>query len=75
MKNVYIGKSPMQNRTNSRTPCLVHPNHIWMFPLHNIAIKVPKCTKYEVKLVTSSYFLFVSNILSFPSSICVDKRD
>ena len=42
---------------------LVHPYQTWMFPLNNIAIKVPKCTKYERNvysffrfLVSSQYF-------------------
>ena len=41
-----------------------------MFPLHNIAIKVPNCTKYEINMCSFfSDFRFVSNILSFPSII------
>ena len=45
---------------------LVHHKQTWMFSLHDIAIKVAKCTKYDIKAY---------NILSFPSIICADKRD
>ena len=44
---------------------LVHP-----FPLDDITIKVPKCTKYEINM---HIFCFISHILSFPSILCVDK--
>ena len=45
---------------------LGHPNQTWVFPLHNIAVKMPKCTKYEIKAYNFFRFL-VLNILSFPS--------
>ena len=32
-QNVYIGRWPVQNRTDFKTPCLVHPNQTWMFSL------------------------------------------
>ena len=48
---------------------LVHPKQTWTFPLHDIAIKVAKGAKHEIKLIISSDFLFVPNILSFPSVI------
>ena len=54
---------------------LVHPKQTWTVPHNDIAIKVPKCTKYGLKCIISSHFWFLSNILSFPSIICVDKRD
>ena len=44
------------------------PNQTWTFPLHNITIKVARCTKYEIKaynffrfLVCSQYFKFSFN--------------
>ena len=50
---------------------LVHPNQIWMFPLHDITIKVPKCTTYEINVynffrfqVCSQYFKFSFNYMS-----------
>ena len=60
----------MQNRTDSGTPLFVHPKQTWMFPLHDISIKVPKCTKYDIKaynffrfLVCFQYFKFSFNYM------------
>ena len=51
---------------------LVHPNETWMFPLNDIAIKVPKCPKYERNLynlfrfhVCSQYFKFSFHFMCF----------
>ena len=43
---------------------LVQPNQAWIFPLNDMAIKVHKCTKYEIQVY--NFFRFLSNILSFP---------
>ena len=61
----------MQNRTDSRTPRFSTSQPNMDVPLHDIAIKVPKCTKYQVKayvffifLVCSQYFKFSFNYKS-----------
>ena len=53
----------MQNCTDTRTPRYSTPQTTWTFPLHDIAIKVVRCTKYEINtynffrfLVCSQYF-------------------
>ena len=75
IKNMYIRSLPVQNRINFRTRCfnLVHPNQTLMFPLNAIkvsAIKVSKCTKYEIKaynffrfLVCFQYYKFSFNYM------------
>ena len=40
----------MQNCSNSGSLCLVHTNQTWTFPLNEITIKVPKCTKYGIHI-------------------------
>ena len=65
----------MQNRTDSGILRFSTPQPNMNVSLNDIAIKVHKYTKYEIKVQNSSDFWFVSNILSFPSIICVDKRD
>ena len=52
---------------------LVHPNQTWLFPLNDITIKVAK--NMRKTCIISSDFLFVPNILSFPSILCVVKED
>ena len=64
----------MQNRTDSETPRFSIPKQTWTCPLNVIAIKVAKCTKYEIKSYNIFRFL-VPNILSFPSIIWADKQD
>ena len=61
----------MQNRTDSGTPRFSTPKQTWTFPLNDIAIKVAKCTKYEIKsynifrfLVCSLDFKFSFNYMS-----------
>ena len=54
---------------------LVHPNQTWTFPLNDIAIKVPKWPKYDRNLYNFFRFLVCSQYLSFPSILCVVKRD
>ena len=61
----------MQNRTDSGTPHFSTPQTTWMFPLHDIAIKVAKCIKYEIEvynfyrfLVCLQYFKFSFNYMS-----------
>ena len=74
-ENMYIGRSPIQNRTDSVTPgCSTHQT--WMFPLHDIAIKVPKWIKYEIKaynffrfLVCFQYFKVFLQLYELPSEI------
>ena len=44
---------------------LVHPNQTWTFPLNNIAIKVPKCPKYERNLNNLFRFLVCSQYFKF----------
>ena len=44
---------------------LVHPNQTWIFPLNNIAIKVPKWTKYERNLYNFFRFLVCSQYFKF----------
>ena len=62
----------MQNCTDSGIPCFCTPQPNIDVPLKDITVKVHKYTKNEID---SADFWFVSNILSFPSVICVDKRD
>ena len=47
----------MQNRTNLGRRVLVHPNEAWMFAIYDIAIKIPKCTKYEINVYNVIIFL------------------
>ena len=49
-----------------------HPKQTWTFPLNDIAIEVPKCTKYKINVY--EFFRFLIYILSFPSILCADKR-
>ena len=65
----------MQNCTDSVTSRFSKSQTNMDVSSRRISIKVAKCTKYEIKLIISLDFLFVSNILSFPSIICADKRD
>ena len=44
---------------------LVHPNQTWIFPLNDIAIKVPKWTKYERNLYNFFRFLVCSQYFKF----------
>ena len=50
----------MQNCTDSGTP-----QRTWMFPLHDIAIKVVKCTKYEIKAYHFFGFVVYSHNFKF----------
>ena len=50
-----------------------HETKACTFPLNEITIKSPDTQKYGIKMCNSSDFWFVSNILHFPSIICVDK--
>ena len=57
----------MQNRTDTGTPHFSTFQTTWMF-LHDIAIKVDRCTKYEINAYTffrcfvrSQYFKFAFN--------------
>ena len=65
----------MQNHSEFGTPYFSTPHSNIDLFVNEIATKVPKCIKYGIKIVKSSDFWFVSNVLSFPSIICVDKRD
>ena len=47
---------------------LLHPKQTWTFPLNEIAIKVPKCTKYETNLCI--FFKFVLCFQYFKISFC-----
>ena len=60
----------MQTRTDSGTTRFSTPKQTWMLPLNDIAIKVAKCTIYEIKsynifrfLVCSQYFNFSFNYM------------
>ena len=75
MKNMYIERSPMQNLTDFRTPPSSTAKTTWTFSLNDIAIKVPKCTKYGINACNIFIFWFLSNILSFPSIVSVVKCD
>ena len=58
------------------TLCFSTPQPNMDFSLNDIAIKVPRCTKHEIKMYNFFRFLvFFFNILFFPSIICVDKQD
>ena len=46
-----------------------------IFFLNKITIKVPKCTKYGIKVSISSDLGSVSSILTFPIILGVDKQD
>ena len=48
-------------RQYKTVPIPVYPKQTWMFPLHDIAIKVAKCTKYEITAYDCFKFL-----VSFP---------
>ena len=68
----------MQNRTDSRIPHFSIPQTKWTFPLHDITIKVAKCTKYEIKacnffrfVVYSQYFKFSFNLYELTCEILV----
>ena len=70
----------MQNHTDSGTPCFSTQKQTWTFCLNNIAIKVAKCTKYEIKaynffsfLVCSQYFKFSFNYMNLQVEIDVIK--
>ena len=52
-------------QTNSGTPLFSTPKTIWTFPLHNIATKVVKCTKYEIKAYKFFRFLVYSQSFNF----------
>ena len=71
IENMYIGRSQMQNRANSGTPCCSTSKQTWIFLLQDIVIKVAKCTEYEKKaynffrfLVCSQYFKFSFSYMS-----------
>ena len=54
---------------------LVHPNQTWIFPLNDIAIKVPKWTKYERNLYNFFRFLVCSQYFkSFFHFMCCQAR-
>ena len=66
----------MQNRTDSGSPCFSILKQTWMFPLNDNAIKVAKCTIYEIKSYNIFRFSCLFPIfLSFPSIIWTDKQD
>ena len=54
----------MQNRTDFGTPRFSTLQTTWTFPVHDIAIKVAKCIKYEIKVYSFYRFL-----VCFPSNI------
>ena len=58
-----------------RLRILVYPNQTWTFALNNIAIKSPNGQNMRETCIISSDFLFVPYILSFPSIMCIVKRD
>ena len=62
----------MQNHTDSGILHFSTPQPNMDIPLKDITIKFHKYTKYEIEV--QNFFRFpVSNILSFPTIICVDK--
>ena len=54
----------MQNCTDSRTLRLIHLNQTWTFPLNEITVKVPICTKHGLFsiLFTSSLYDLTSEL-------------
>ena len=73
-KNVYIGRSPLQKRTDSGILCFSTPQLNMDVPLNDIAIKGHKYTKYVIKV--QNFFRFQDCFPCFKFSIiCVDKRD
>ena len=56
-KNVYSGKSPMQNRTDSGIPHFSTPQPNFDIPLNYITVKVQIYTKYEIKVQRFFRFL------------------
>ena len=63
----------MRKPDDSETPCLLDPNQTQMFPVNKIAIKVPKCTKYVIKVCNFCKFVVCFQYLSFCAIICADK--
>ena len=56
----------MQNRTDFETVCFSTPQANMDVPHNNIAIKVPKCTKYVIKAYYIFIFLVSVQYLKFP---------
>ena len=54
---------------------LVQPSQTLTFPVNKIIIKSPNAQNTGQTCVVSSDLLFVSDIISFSSIICADKRD
>ena len=66
----------MQNSTDTGTPHFSTLQITWTFPLHDIAIKVARYTKYEIKafnffkfLVCSQYFKFSFNYMGLQARL------
>ena len=60
MKNMYIERSPMQNRTDFGTPGFSIPQTNMDIPHDGITIKVPKSTKYRIK--AKNIFIFLVSV-------------
>ena len=66
----------MQNRTDSGTPRFSTPeSNMGHFLLTTSQFKSPNGQNMRETCIISSDFLFVHNILSFPSILCVVKRN
>ena len=63
----------MQNHKDPGTPRFSTPQKTWTFPLNASQLKWPNAQ--NMKLIISSDFLFVPNILSFPSITWADKPE
>ena len=50
----------MQNRSE-----FIYPDQLWMFPVNDLAIKVPKCTKYGMKACNIFRYLVKRPIVYF----------
>ena len=65
-ERMYIGRSPMQNRTDFGTTRFSTPQTNMNLPHNEIAIKVPKCTKYVTKVYYIFIFLVSVQYFKFP---------
>ena len=65
----------MQNRTDSGTPRFSTPQSNMDEIFMTSQLKSPNAQNMRETCIISSDFLFVPNILSFPSILCVVKRD
>ena len=50
------------------------PKQTWTFPLHDIAIKVVKCTKYQIKAYNFFRFLVCSQYFKFEVAKCHNQN-